>query len=242
MQPSLFAGLDLGPIAVPDAASNEWYTPRWVLDLLPSVALDPCYCAQSNVAALKAIDVRLGEDGLAADWGPRIDPRGMVVFCNPPYSNCSAWVEKCATEAELLSVPVVALVPAYSGDAYWHRAVWRRARFVGYFSSRLKFDVGPGVPAPSCASFTSCLVVWARSSMQAQACVEGIAARAGDRLYWVRADAPAVDVRKAEPKHGSVWACVSSGAHPSLGRVNCVRCGQRIEWANWFTRRCSHAA
>ena len=198
MQPSLFAGDDMGPLVVPDASSNEWYTPRWVLDLLPSIALDPCWCVQSNVSARNVLDCRDGVDGLLSDWtiaAGRAPVDGSVVFCNPPYSACSVWVEKCAAEAERLPVPVVALVPAYSGDAYWHRAVWRRAAFVGYFVGRLKFDIGPGVPAPWCASFTSCLVVWARSSMQAQACVEGIAARAGDRLYWVRADVPAVDPR-----------------------------------------------
>ena len=198
MQPSLFAGDDLGPLVVPDASSNEWYTPRWVLDLLPSIALDPCWCVQSNVSARNVLDCRDGVDGLLSDWtiaAGRAPVDGSVVFCNPPYSACSAWVEKCAAEAERLPVPVVALVPAYSGDAYWHRAVWRRAAFVGYFAGRLKFDVGPGVAAPSCASFTSCLVVWSRNWAQARACVEGIAARAGDRLYWVRADVPAVDPR-----------------------------------------------
>lgn len=244
-QQSLFDGADLGPVAVPDAASNEWFTPRWILAWLPSIWLDPCWSASSNVRAAAVLDVRAGDDGLLKDWC-ECGGDGEIVWVNPPYSDCSSWVEKCAAASERLLTPVVALVPAYSGDAYWHRAVWGRAKFVAYFSRRLKFDVAAGVPAPSCASFTSALIVWGKSQEQAQRVAQSIADKAGDRLWWVSASVPALQARSAQQvlpaSHGPVWACRSGGAHPGLGRAVCVDCGEPIAWASWFARKCKAVA
>lgn len=244
MQGSLFAAAEV-PLQVPDASSDDWFTPSWLLAWLPSIALDPCWSARSNVRASAVVDASTGDDGLWGEvggWAKRAGA-GQIVYVNPPYSDCARWVERCEVESRSLSVPVVALVPAYSGDAYWHRAVWRRAQFVGFLAKRLRFDIAPGVPAPSCASFTSAFVVWG-DAVKARAVVAGIAALAGERVFWVDALTPAIEPRApAKPvQHGPAWACVSSGAHPGSGRVDCVRCGKRIEWASWFARRCSDAA
>lgn len=90
-------------LAVPDGASNEWYTPRWVLDWLGPIAMDPCWAPGSNVACDAPIDVRTHGDSLLRHWADLIpgNARG-IVYCNPPYSDCSRWVEKCNAEARYL--------------------------------------------------------------------------------------------------------------------------------------------
>ena len=181
MQITLNMAIEAGPPK--DASSDEWFTPRYIVDWLPPIALDPCANRRSHVNAEQNAYFEDGQDGLAVDWQEIVYSVG-VIFCNPPYSNCSAWVEKCATEAARGSWPVVALVPAYAGDAYWHRAVWGKASWVAFHRGRVRFDTGHG-PAKDAASFTSALVCWGDADLSVWAHVK---ARAGNRLHGVRAD------------------------------------------------------
>jgi hypothetical protein len=93
---------------------NEWYTPRWLVDLvirvLGRIDLDPCSNSrtQPNVPARRHFTVH--EDGLSREWSGR-------VFMNPPHgAQLSAWIRKlkseheagcssCARMSETVSVP-----------------------------------------------------------------------------------------------------------------------------------------
>lgn len=141
----------------PDGASDEWYTPRWLLDWVPPVGFDPCWAPESNVRPAVGWDVRSGHNGLLEPW-PEDVPG--IVFVNPPYSDCASWVAKCQREADRLQRVVVALVPGYAGDQYWHRHVWGRACWVGFIAGRIRFDTLGGQRAKDAASFTSALVCW----------------------------------------------------------------------------------
>ncbi len=149
--------------ATPKGESVEFYTPKFILSWLAEsgIAFDPCWSPDSSVKAALTLDQRNGDDGLTADWAEltRDLPYGLI-FVNPPYNKCSKWVEKCYLESQRCNRPIVALVPAYAGDAYWHRAVWKRACYVGFLRGRIKFDVAPNVSAESSASFCSALVIW----------------------------------------------------------------------------------
>ena len=171
-----------------DATSSEWYTPRWLLAWLPAVVLDPCWAPGSSVQALHHVDVREGRDGLALDWASLVEPGADgIVFCNPPYNDCATWVDKCAAEACYLQHTLVALVPAYAGDRYWHRSVWRQAAFVAFIAGRIRFETGGGVPAKDAASFCSAVVVWDRDRARAERVVQLVAKRAGSAVVWVDA-------------------------------------------------------
>lgn len=191
MTQSLFEPGELPLVVHPggqDATSNEWYTPRWLLDWLPEVLLDPCWAPGSSVGARHTVDVRDGRDGLQLHWADLVDPQAQgVVWCNPPYGDCANWVRKCRNEARYLRQPVVALVPAYAGDQYWHREVWRQACFVGFVAGRIRFDLAGGVPAKDSASFTSALVIWASQPEAAQRVLVSMAYRAGRKVLWVDA-------------------------------------------------------
>jgi len=162
--------------AMPDGASDEWYTPAWLAAWLPSVGFDPCRAAGSAVQAVTWLDVRDGADGLADAWpiGPELDG-SKIAFVNPPYSNCAAWVAKCRQEHDRTGATIVALVPCYAGDKYWHRNVWGVARWIGVIAGRVRFDTNNG-RAKDAASFTSCLICW------------GTADNAGAALQAIRAN------------------------------------------------------
>lgn len=157
-QLALFADLPCGPM--PDGASDEWYTPAWLVAWLPAIAFDPCSALGSAVKPTTWLDVREGHDGLAIQWpiGPQLDG-SRIAFTNPPYSDCARWVTKCRQEADRTGATIVALVPCYAGDQYWHRNVWGVARWVGTIAGRVRFDT-PNGQAKDSASFTSALICW----------------------------------------------------------------------------------
>jgi hypothetical protein len=128
------------PVAPLPEGKDEWYTPPWLLDWLGPIALDPCWSPACYVQAATTLDIRRLQDGLADEWRP-VGPG--VVYCNPPFSNTSAWMAKAAAEAERLQRVVVALVPSQPGDNPWHKHVWHRAEATGFLAGRLKF-ISPG--------------------------------------------------------------------------------------------------
>jgi len=123
-----------------DAAGDDFYTPQWILDLLPQIRLDPCWSPASRVDPIGRFDIRAGQDGLALRW----EVSGFV-FVNPPYSDTARWLVKARQEAHAWGNVVCVLVPAYPGDGPWHKSVWPDARFVGFFCQRIKFVRPDGV-------------------------------------------------------------------------------------------------
>lgn len=126
---------------------NEWNTPRVVLDgvrRVAAIAFDPC----PGVGDLVAAETRAGadEDGLGIDWGERSG--GGLVYCNPPYSECSRWAVKIAMEAAL-STRIIVLVAART-DTRWWRVLWDASDAVGLWRGRLTFgDAKSPAPFPS---------------------------------------------------------------------------------------------
>lgn len=142
------------PTTAPTGASDEWYTPREVLELLPPIDLDPCSPPHRPVQAREHYVLSEGRDGLAEPWHG-------VVFCNPPYSagELPRWTRKCRDEvAAGRAKCVIGLVPARPGSAYWGDNVWRHA-VVGFWPGRIAFDTIAG-PGQAGGTFDSALVVW----------------------------------------------------------------------------------
>ena len=67
--------------------SDEWLTPKWILDRLGSFDLDPCASVERPwPTAARHYTVK--EDGLLQRWEG-------VVWCNPPYGRAAApWPAK----------------------------------------------------------------------------------------------------------------------------------------------------
>lgn len=67
---------------------DERYTPKWVFDgLAISFDLDPCSPVEGgDVMPARRKLTRL-DDGLSHEWSG-------VVWCNPPFSNATAWADR----------------------------------------------------------------------------------------------------------------------------------------------------
>ena len=71
------------------------------------------------------------------------------MFCNPPYSNISAWVEKAFRETRNDNTLVVLLIPARTDTRYFHDFIYQRAE-IRFIKGRLKFgDSKNSAPFPS---------------------------------------------------------------------------------------------
>ena len=123
--------------------SNEWATP---LDFYKELDnefhfnLDPC-SDDTNYKCEK--HYTLEEDGLSQNWG------GCRVFCNPPYSEISKWVEKAFREGHKDNTIVVMLIPARTDTRYFHDYILHRSE-VRFVKGRLKFGDGKNsAPFPS---------------------------------------------------------------------------------------------
>lgn len=118
------------------SVSDEWFTPKWVVDLvlavLGEVDLDPCSNSKEspNVPAKHLFTQE--DDGLARPWFGR-------VYMNPPYGRELAnWTDKLATEFEAGRVKeAIALVPSRT-DTEWFRRLRSYPRC--FLFGRLQFS------------------------------------------------------------------------------------------------------
>lgn len=115
------------------SASDEWETPRELYEQLDrefNFDFDPCPIGGSED----------GSSPLFVSW------RGKRVFCNPPYSNIRAFLER-AGEAEI----AVFLIPARTDVKWFHEIVLPEAREIRFIRGRVQFNgrVKDNAPFPS---------------------------------------------------------------------------------------------
>lgn len=109
-------------------------------------------------------DGSIGVDGLAQDW------TGERVWCNPPYSNISAWVRKADDETYRgLCELAVLLLPANRCEQGWWQTYVEPFRdrpqgrcHVEFLPGRMRFIVPPAdtVLPNERPPFGCCLVIW----------------------------------------------------------------------------------
>lgn len=123
--------------------SDEWATPKDFFDRLDAefnFTLDPCATNQNHKCDKY---YTADDDGLSKDWG------GQRVFCNPPYSEISKWVEKAFYETRKDNTLVVLLIPARTDTKYFHNYILHRTE-IRFVKGRLKFgDSKNSAPFPS---------------------------------------------------------------------------------------------
>lgn len=91
-------------------------------------------------------------DALGQSWA------GEVVFCNPPYGReLERWVEKAFTEASEYGATVVMLLPARTGNRWFHRWCLPHAE-VRFIRGRINFTLGGA--GRSRAPFDSMVVIF----------------------------------------------------------------------------------
>lgn len=173
----------------PTADEDDFFTPKWLLDWLPPIGLDPCWHPRSNVRSERTFDLRQGESGLAISWycncHRKLPESGRIVWVNCPYNDCARWVARCHEQSLVCGHAVVALIPAKPGEHYWHEHIWGEARWVGFLRGRMRFDTVNG-PAPDCATFGSALVIWGNDADESQATIINRSRNDPRKPWWVR--------------------------------------------------------
>lgn len=134
----------------PVVSSDEWYTPRWVLDTLGDFDLDPCSPVNRPFDTAR-VHVTKEQDGLKYDWG---DSR---VWLNPPYSRylLGQFIRKMADHDN-----GIALLVNRQDNVLWQEVIFPTAASMLFLRHRVGFlrpDGSIGRPL-----FGSCLVSWGR--------------------------------------------------------------------------------
>lgn len=134
--------------ALYSSKSDEWETPQEIfreLDAEFKFNLDPC-ASDENHKCEKYYTKET--DGLRQEWG------GARVFCNPPYSEISKWVEKAFRESKNDGSVIVLLIPSRTDTKYFHNYIYHRAE-IRFIKGRLKFG-----KSKNSAPFPSMIVIY----------------------------------------------------------------------------------
>lgn len=124
-------------------SSDEWYTPKYIIDSLGKFDLDPC---APSVPLFKTAEVMYNEfdDGLAQKWEGR-------VWLNPPYSRplINKFLRRMAEHNK-----GVALIFSRTDTELFHTEVFNKATAVKFLKGRIKFLKPNGMEAgtPGCGS------------------------------------------------------------------------------------------
>lgn len=109
--------------------TDEWETPQDTFDALDKefhFTLDPCSTDENAKCKYHFTEK---EDGLKRSWG------GEIVFCNPPYSQITKWVQKASEER----TTTVMLIPARTDTKWFHKYIYHRTE-IRFIKGRLKYS------------------------------------------------------------------------------------------------------
>jgi hypothetical protein len=177
-----------GRASLMSSASDHWFTPNPVLDLIERfdpIVLDPCShpespafkraeitCSLTPVAGDdgRQLDLAGCRDGLLLDW-LTIAERGLV-FVNWPYSDPDPWSQRCR-EHGARGGELIALCPARTDTKWWH-ACAPYASCVAFWKGRMKFE-RPGGQKAAGAPFPSALLYFGERRRRFYATFQGAA-------------------------------------------------------------------
>jgi hypothetical protein len=105
--------------------SQDWITPRWILDAIGPFDLDP---AAADPRPWDCARVNWAERGLEREWFG-------LVYLNPPFDRYQVgnWVVRLAEHGD-----GIALLHARTESA-WFEPIWRRAAAILFMADRIHF-------------------------------------------------------------------------------------------------------
>ena len=133
----------------PQVSTDEWYTPKWIIDQLGPFDLDPC-AADNPPFKTARKTYNKTQNGLEQPW-----PADAVVWLNPPYSRelLKAFVEKLAEHDN-----GIAILVNRQDNLLFQNVIFPKAKSMIFMRHRVKFirpDGSGGNPF-----FGSCLVAF----------------------------------------------------------------------------------
>lgn len=114
----------------PVVSSDEWYTPKWVIEELGPFDLDPC-APMEPFYEIAPLSFNKQQDGLKQEW-----PSDALVFMNPPYSRplLRPFVEKLAEHDN-----GVALLKNQVDNLLFQEVIFPKAKSMLFMRHRIKF-------------------------------------------------------------------------------------------------------
>lgn len=132
--------------------TDNWLTPKYILDALGKFDLDPC-CADDMPWSTADKMLTKKDDGLATEWVGR-------VWLNPPYSReATKWLKKIANHGD-----GIALIFARTETRWFFEHIWEKANAILFLRGRLHFCYPDGAPAVANAGAPSCLVAYGHNN------------------------------------------------------------------------------
>lgn len=130
-------------------SSDEWYTPRWIIEKLGPFDLDPCAAVNPPYETAKKTFNKM-QNGLEQIW-----PEDAVVWLNPPYSRklLNAFVEKLAEHNN-----GIAILVNRQDNLLFQNVVFPKAKSMIFMRNRVKFERPDG--STGNPFFGSCLVAF----------------------------------------------------------------------------------
>ncbi len=144
-----------------EGKSNDWITPRWLIDAIGYgfFDLDPCAStSQPWSCARDAFTVE--QDGLAHDWWGN-------VWLNPPYGpHTKVWVARLAKHGK-----GIALIYARLETRLWQKNIFPTA--IGYLfpAKRIQFYLPDGSKPKSGSTAPSALIAWGKANADKLRCL-----------------------------------------------------------------------
>jgi DNA N-6-adenine-methyltransferase Dam len=130
-------------------ASDEWLTPKFILDALGPFDLDPC-ASVVRPWPTAARHFTVEDDGFVQDWG------AARVWLNPPYGPQTArWLGRLADHGK-----GTALIFARTETRYFFDYVWERATALLFLKGRVNFCRTDGTPGAANSGAPSVLVAY----------------------------------------------------------------------------------
>ena len=118
--------LDIGLNLIDNGTSDDYYTPPFIFKAL-GLEFDLDVCAPSQgvpwIPAKRSLSII--DDGLVTPW------HGLI-WCNPPFSNISPWIDKM--EAHGNGIALVGI-----SKSRWCNNAWNQSNSIMLLPSNLKF-------------------------------------------------------------------------------------------------------
>jgi len=139
---------DMGSHQSASGGSDEWLTPPSLIAALGPFDLDPCSPGARRPWDTARTHYSIEDDGLRQPWHGR-------VWCNPPYANVPAWLNRLAQHGT-----GTALVFARTETATWFEHIWPKASGVLFLRGRLSFHYIDGRRAKANSGAPSALIAY----------------------------------------------------------------------------------
>lgn len=126
----------------PVEIKDSWSTPQFIFDWYDNIynyGIDLCADEVNHKC-----DFYLSEQMNALDISTTLsllstcEVENMNIWCNPPYSDVTPWVDLCIELSERLGVVVTMLIPADT-SVKWFKKAWDSASCVEFINGRLAF-------------------------------------------------------------------------------------------------------